>query len=423
MNINKLITYLNKDKSAYHAVNHCEEVLKDNGFTELSMKEKFTPDADGKYYVKPYKTSLFAFVMPEDLKDMRIAMAHTDFPTFKVKPVAMLNSKAGCSLINVEPYGGSLKKTWFDRPLAVAGLVVVKTDNAFEPKELLYDSEDAIVTIPSLAPHMDRDIEKKDIDPAKEMNPVISLISGQSDINELIANKLNVNKDDILSYDLNLYDVTEAMLIGSDKEFLQAGKLDNMASCAALTEAIVKCEKSKASLNMIALFDNEEVGSRTKQGADSDILKWIITKICYDLAGMANESEIISILYNSMLLSCDGAHAVHPNYPEKADTTSIAELGKGIVIKTSASQRYVTDAKAIAIIKAICDKNDIKYQLQANKSGTPGGQTLGPIASSYIPATAIDMGVPMLAMHSVREMISVQDYMEFEKLITKVFSE
>lgn len=421
----ELTEYLNNDKSAYHAVEFCEKQLLNNGFAELKMNKKFNIASGGKYYVKPGLTSLFAFKMPEKKENIisngecvagfRIAMAHTDFPTFKLKPVADCSDKAGLSLINVEPYGGSLKKTWFDRPLGIAGAVYIQNDNN-SPEAVLFDSEDAWVTIPSLAPHMDREIEKKDIDPAKEMNPVVSLSGDNNGIIKMIADKLKVNEGDILSYDLGLYDVTDVLYIGAKKEFIQSGKIDNMASCAALTEALINTE-SKKKISMIALFDNEEIGSRTMQGADSNMLKFVTDKILLDSEIANNESEIISVLSKSMLISADGAHGVHPNYPEKADTTSTALLGGGIVIKTSASQRYVTDAGAIAYVKNICRNNNISCQVQANKSGTPGGQTLGPIATSYIPVTAVDMGIPMLAMHSVREMICSKDYDEFEKLI------
>lgn len=412
--------YLDNDKSAFHAVSYCEKVLVDNGFKELSLKENYKLSSGEKYYIKPYASALFAFVIPEKLEKINVAMAHTDFPTFKIKPVAKLGDRANCNLVNVEPYGGSLKKTWFDRPLGVAGVVIVKSEDTFNPKEVLFDSEEAWLTIPSLAPHMDREIEKRDIDPAKEMNPVLAMLTtgDNHSLIKMIADKLNCAEEDILSYDLNLYDVTPAMYIGANKEFIQSGKLDNMASVAALTNAIIKVNNAKSNLmSIVALFDNEEIGSRTKQGADSNIIKWIITKICMGIDESIKESEIISILYNGMLLSCDGAHAVHPNYPEKADTTTIAEIGKGITIKTSASQRYVTDAKAIAIIKTLCSDNNIPFQMQANKSGTPGGQTLGPIVSSYLPMLAVDLGVPMLAMHSIRELAAMSDYEALEKLI------
>lgn len=419
-NIKDLFEYLNHDKSAYHAASYCEQVLCKEGFTQIFLNQKFDIKAGEKYYIKPYNSSLFAFVMPEKIESMRLAMAHTDFPTFKIKPVMNLRPRANCNLINVEPYGGSLKKTWFDRPLGIAGTVVVKTENVFNPKELLFDSEVPWVVIPSLAPHMDREIEKKEIDAAKEINPISALIldgDNNTEIIDLIAKKLDVNKDDILSYDLNLYDVDEARLVGTNQDFIQAGKIDNMASCAVLTDVIANATSEDNILRMIALFDNEEIGSRTKQGADSDILKWIITKICLDSNQMKNESEIISMLSTSMMLSCDGAHAVHPNYTEKADTSTIAEIGKGVVIKTSSSQRYVTDAKSIGIIKGLCENNNIAYQLQANKSGSPGGSTLGPIISSYLPILAVDMGVPMLAMHSIKEMIAVKDYISFEEIL------
>lgn len=413
--------YLDNHKSVYHAVEFCKKVLEDAGFKELKLKDKFELKANDKYYIIQNGSSLFAFIMPGNIKSMRLAMAHTDFPTFKLKPMAKLNAKANCNQVNVEPYGGSLKKTWFDRALGIAGKLVIKTDDILVPKEILFDSEKPWLVIPSLAPHMDREIEKREIDAAKELNPLIGLMN-QTDIISEIAKKTGINESDILSYDLNLYDTNKSELVGINNDYIQSGSLDNMASCAAIINAIVNADASEDVLNIAALFDNEEIGSRTKQGADSDLFKWIITKICLDSGKMQNESDIISMLSESIMLSCDGAHAVHPNYQEKADSSSIAELGKGIVIKTSSSQRYVTDATSIAIIKALCEKENIAYQMQANKSGTPGGQTLGPIASSYLPIKAVDMGIPMLAMHSIRELAAYKDYSDFEKVLTAFYN-
>jgi len=293
---------------------------------------------------------------------------------------------------------------------------MLKSGDAFSPEEVIFDSESAWVYIPSLAPHMDREIEKKEVDVAKEMLPLISLDKiDENSFAEYIANKLSkdlkkeICKEDILSYDLNLYDVTRAEYAGINKEFLISQRIDNIASVAALTDSIIKSNPENH-ISLIALFDNEEIGSRTKQGADSEILNLVIQRICEsDYLKDAN-ADYKDMLVNSMMLSVDGAHAVHPNYPEKADLTTTAVCGKGFVIKTSASQRYVSDSKMLAIIKAICEGNNIPYQVQANKSGTPGGQTLGPIASSYLPVPAADMGVPMLAMHSVREMMAERDF-------------
>lgn len=422
--IQELRHYLDDCNSPYHLIKEVSTNLKQLGFKELSMKAAFNLVPGEKYFVSPSGTSLFAFVMPEDIKSIRIGMGHTDFPTFKLKPVPMENPKAGCNLINVEPYGGSLKKTWFDRPLGIAGAVLVKGEDVFKPTTLLYDSINPMVVIPSIAPHLDKEADKREIDVAKEIKPLCGLtLDGDSfDILEEIAKDLRVKKTDILSFDLNLYDVTDSTLIGAYEDMLQSQKIDNYSSCVALVKAINTDSEANV-MPLIALFDNEEIGSRTRQGADSNMLEWVINKICLDSGVCESTTEVYEILANSMMLSCDVAHAVHPSHTEKSDSTSTAYMGKGITIKTSASRRYVTDPEALAIVRGLCECNDISYQVQANKSGTPGGQTLGPLATSYIPIKAADVGIPMLAMHSVSELCAVSDVEEFGRLVSSFFKE
>ncbi len=316
-------------------------------------------------------------------------------------------------------------RTWFDRGLGVAGIVYVKGENPYAPKPVLFDSEKPWFVIPSLAPHMDREAETKKIDPQKELIPLFSLSKeddgeeGSSFISK-IAEKLNVYADDILDFDLELYVCEEPVSCGSDDEFLLAPRIDNVASVAALVEGICAKDIKESSgrdvndISLIALFDNEEIGSRSKQGADSNIVNLIIDRI-FESGLFKGFSKNTAIL-RGRILSVDGAHAQHPNYPEKADETTKAFLGKGIVLKSSASQRYVTDPEMGAVLLSLCSENGINIQRQANRSGAPGGQTLGPIISSYLPIPAADIGIPMLAMHSSKETMCVRDYEDLLKL-------
>lgn len=431
---NQLVGYLDAAKSPAHVVKYAAGRLKEAGFVELAFDSKFDIKAGGKYYCTPYDSVLFAFSVSTQIKSgkMHIACAHTDSPSFKIKPLADMGARANVNRINVEPYGGSLKRTWFDRPLAVAGQLVLKGDSIFAPKRVMFDSEKPWFIIPSLAPHMDREIEEKKLDAQKELIPVCSLVkdeSGKSDKEEsgrealsfvsVLADKAGVKAEDILDYDLNLYVSDKAQSCGINEELLLAPRIDNVGSVAALVEGMIDGQNDTASddndLNIIALFDNEEIGSRTKQGADSMIFSWIIDRI-FD-AELFNAADKLTALAHSTMLSVDGAHAVHPNYPEKADETSKAFLGKGIVLKTSASQRYVSDASMSGILKQICEKYDIMLQAQANRSGTPGGQTLGPIESSFLPIPAADLGMPMLAMHSCMETVAISDYEALYRLM------
>ena len=399
----ELKQYLDRAVSPWHITIAVKERLKEAGFRQIFMKDLPAIER-GRYYVDMYGTGLIAFEKNEG--PFHIAAAHTDYPCFKIKPQADLGSASGIMRFNAEPYGGMIKRTWFDRPLAMAGAVWTKGSDVLNPDMYLIDSSRPLFVIPSLAPHMDREIETKPIDVQKEMMPLYGLEREVSVI-DVIAECAGVNAEEILSYDINVYPAEEALVTGFDSEFIMSKGIDNIASVAALTESICK-EKERNYSPMICLFNNEEIGSSTKQGGDSGFLEEVLSRITDIYEG------------GSFILSADGAHAVHPAYPEKSDVTSKAIMGKGFVIKTSASQRYATDGYMTAVIRSICDEKDIPYQLFANRSGSPGGSTLGPIVSSHIPIHAADVGIPMLAMHSACELIAVFDYESFELFFGEV---
>ena len=421
----ELIGFLSEAKSSFHVVEYAKSFLQAKGYKELELTKEFVLEENGRYFCCPYDSVMFAFKMSGRIGDgrMHISCAHTDSPSFKLKPVAELGARANAERINVEPYGGALRRTWFDRPLGVAGKLVLRGKSPFRPLTMLFDSNEPWFVIPSLAPHMDREIEEKKLDVQKELIPICSLAGDDKcNVRAMIAEAAGVTAEDIIDYDLNLYVCEKPVRCGKNKDFLLAPRIDNVASVAALLMGITADNDNNdarpeddADICMVALFDNEEIGSRSKQGADSMLLNWVTDRI-YASELMAGVDKM-SAITGSYMLSVDGAHAVHPNYPEKADETSRAYLGKGLVLKSSASQRYVSDAGLAAIIRQLCEKYDIMVQLQANKSGTPGGQTLGPIESSYLPIPAVDMGIPMLAMHSSVETVAVSDFYELLKLM------
>lgn len=419
--IDKWTEYLEKGVSPYHTVAFCEERLLEKGFQKLSKDTAFDVKAGQGYYVKPYDTMLVAFAIGEKITDgrMHLACAHTDSPCFRLKPNPELPVQSGYVQVNVEPYGGMLKRSWFDRPLGVAGRVLVKSEDVYAPRELMFDSEVPWFVLPSLAPHMDRDIEKKELDVQKECMPILTVLNtGKTcDIGVLlnaVAKKLAVNIEDILDFDLYLYNQQAISQVGLEQDMMLAPRIDNLASVAALTDGIA-VPKQDYDISMIALFDNEEIGSRSKQGADSVLLNWVVEKL-FESPLFAKVS-FKDAMMKSMMLSVDGAHGLHPNYKEKSDGYNTSVLGSGVVFKSSASQRYLTDSKATAILMQLCDANGIAYQKQANRSGNPGGQTLGPIAASYLPMLGMDLGLPMLAMHSSMELIHEQDYKALETLM------
>lgn len=421
-----LLSYLDEGTSPYQVVSIVRERLSTAGFTELAFDEEFCVEPGGRYYVSPYPTVLFAFTAAEKIctGSMHIACAHTDFPCLKLKSCPELIGKETPSMVrvNVEPYGGLLKKTWFDRPLGVSGKVMLRGKSPYEPREVLFDSKTPWFVLPSLAPHLDKDIEKKEVDVQKEMMPIFCVWNQETPCSEhifleAVASRMEVQPEDILDYDLYLYNAEPAGCAGFDSTLISSARIDNIASVAALTEGLIADDKREdaADIALIALFDNEEVGSRSKQGADSVLLGWITEKIF--------ESQLFSTMNyknamaKSMMLSVDGAHALHPNYPEKSDITNQVMLGGGIVLKTSATQRYVTDSRASAIVAGLCQREKLPYQKQVNRSGLAGGQTLGPIAASYLPVLAADIGIPMLAMHSAKELAHCADYEALRKLM------
>ncbi|MBO5389195.1 MAG: M18 family aminopeptidase [Lachnospiraceae bacterium] len=405
--MNNLINILKNGKTQFHVVEECVQTFNNNGFQILNMSDAWGTLAPGKYMVKPFPSMLVAWVIGENAKYLRVAMAHTDFPCLKLKPNPDMK-KSGYLMANVEPYGGLIVNTWFDRPLGLAGKIVIKGENAFAPKTVLYDSKKPICIIPNLAPHLKKD-KNADIDVQKELIPLVAMTEGNNETNRLIsyvAKDADIAYEDILDYDLYLYVYEEPQTIGINDEFLSSPRIDNISSVYAITRALTESSIT-SSISVGVFFDNEEIGSRSKQGADSTLLRDIIERIVPDK----------KMIYEGFNISCDVAHGLHPNYPEKSDITNQIILGNGVTLKTSASQRYVTDSEAGAVITALCDEKNIKLQKQVNRSGMAGGQTLGPIVASYLPIKSVDMGIPILAMHSARELMHQEDFVELINLL------
>ncbi len=410
--MNNLINILKNSKTQFHVVEECVQTFNNNGFQILNLSDTWGTLAPGKYMVKPFPSMLVAWVIGERAQQLRVAMAHTDFPCLKLKPNPDMK-KSGYLMANVEPYGGLIVNTWFDRPLGLAGKVVVKGENAFAPKTVLYDSKKPICIVPNLAPHLKKD-KNADIDIQKELIPLVAMMDGDSEADQLlryVAKDADIAYGDILDYDLYLYVYEEPQAIGINEEFLSSPRIDNISSVYAITRALTESNITNQ-IAVGAFFDNEEIGSRSKQGADSTLLRDIIERIVPDK----------NMIYEGFNISCDVAHGLHPNYAEKSDVTNQIILGNGVTLKTSASQRYVTDSEAGAVITALCLEKNIKLQKQVNRSGMAGGQTLGPIAASYLPMKSVDMGIPVLAMHSARELMHQNDYLELVKLLKEYYS-
>lgn len=423
----KLIHLLQNSGSPYHVVRTCETQLREAGFEELDWHHLMVPESGGKYYLKPYRSMLIAFTMGQDrifFQNLRIAGAHTDQPCFKIKPNPELHER-GYLKLNVEPYGGVMLSTWMDRPLGVAGKVVLRSEDVFKPVVRMFDSERPIAVIPNLAIHVNREFNNgMKLSKQKDLMPLLGLLSEKWNKDDFfltyLAKELQVEKEEILDFDLYLYNAEEPELIGLDHEFLSAPRLDNLAACQALVDGIITGYR-QSGMNLIALYDNEEVGSESKQGAASSLLAEILKGILASIGQL--ESQYVQTLAHSMYLSVDAAQGLHPNYPEKADPTNKAALGDGVVIKLNANQRYATDSEVTGAVKQLLDKWNISYQMGMNHSDVPAGTTIGPLMSGNLPIRGADMGIPLLAMHSARELASVSDYESMKQTIHAFFTE
>jgi aspartyl aminopeptidase len=443
--LKNLVSLLNEGKTQFHVNDICKKKLVSAGYAELGLYDDWEDKlkSGGRYFVTPFSSVVFAFAIGENPESYRITASHTDFPMLKIKSNPELIRK-GYMQANVENYGGLIKETWFDRPLGMAGKVVLESGDAFAPKSVLFDSEKPVCIIPSLAPHLRKADKPAEIDIQKEMLPVFGIESKYSKATDTktdngdknwmlsyVAGKLGVDTKDILDFDLYLYNSEEAAELGieigieneTDNGFITGPRIDNLSSVAAQLEALTGDGVTFGSCVAVgAFFDNEEIGSRSKQGADSALFGEFLRKLTDELRRNGICVRPGKLMEKAFSISLDVAHALHPNYPEKSDITNEVILGGGVVLKSSASQRYVTDSEAGAVIEKLSRDGDIKLQRQVNRSGMPGGQTLGPIMSSYLPIKSVDMGIPVLAMHSASELAAPADYLELVKLI-KVFYE
>lgn len=415
--------------SPFHAVEYAAEKLKEDKFQELRIKDKWNLEKGGKYYVVHHGTTMIAFTIGEEFQPedgFRIAASHTDFPCFRIK-IRPEMTEERYEKLNVESYGGLMLNTWMDRPLSAAGRVAVRGKDVFHPDMRLIDLKKPIATIPNLAIHMNRDINKGvELNKQTDTIPVIGMLpeNTQKDAKKdffltYVARELGVAKEDIINYDLNLYIAEQASYVGMEDEFISAPRLDNMTSVHAVEKALL-LGKRKAGINVGAFFDHEEIGSKTKQGAGSMLLNHVMEKIYLSLG--YSELEYKSAMDSSMLLAVDVGHGYHPNQNKKHDPVNKGALNEGVSIKQAASQSYATDSEGIAIVTQICEAYDIPYAQFTNRSDATSGSTLGSIASAMLPVMTVDVGVPLVAMHSARELMGSEDQFALVKLVKEYFS-
>ncbi len=422
----KLMVTLKDATSPFHTVRNAEEKLRFEGFEELNPEDSWSLKRGGKYYVDIYGTTLFAFTVGEQFdisKGVRISAAHTDWPCLRVKPSPEIINN-GYAALNVEVYGGPILNTWLDRPLSIAGRVTVKGDNPFSPRYVLVDFKRSILTIPNLPIHLNKEVNKGiELNKQTDLAPILGMVSDELEKDsffiKLLGEEAKVDPEDIIFFDLYIYNTDASHFLGMNTEFISSPRLDNTTGVEACINGILESDNSDT-LNIAVLFDNEEIGNRTKQGADSAITNIILERIMESL-GVSRE-EYLSSIFRSTMLSVDVAHGMHPCHPEKYDVTTKALLNEGLVIKTNSNQSYVTDGASIGIVKAICENNDIPYQMYANRSDAAGGSTLGSVASAFTAIKAVDVGVPILAMHSARELMGAKDMAALNELVINFFN-
>ncbi len=412
--INELFDFINKGSSMFLASKNIQNILDENGFIELTnsvMKHKITEG--GRYYKIINDSAVFAFKLGWGPLKYKIIGTHLDTPGFRIKFNPVITSGNYIEL-NTEVYGGPIISTWFDRPLSISGRVCVKSKDILNPINLLIDPKEPIMVIPSLAIHQNREVNNGNgvkLSPQKHALPIISYTNEKINkdiLLEFIAKRLQIEIKDILEVDLFLYPCEEGCVIGLDKKFISSSRLDNLSMTYSALIAFIESDPESGA-NVLVCYDNEEVGSNSVGGADSP--NFIFTLESIAIALKKSRIEFLSALDESFIISADVAHLYHPNYPEKSDPTNKVLPGNGPAIKISANCSYTTKANSAAVFKQICEKAQIPHQTFVNHSDLRGGSTIGPIMSTQLGIRSIDIGTPILSMHSARELMATEDFL------------
>ena len=425
--INRLLNFLNASPVNFLAAKNIASYLEQAGYRRLDPQMPIGEvKAGDKLYVTKNDSSVYAFHigrLPLTDAGFRMICAHCDSPTFCIKPNAEMTCEGGIVKLNTEVYGGPIMSTWFDRPLTIAGRVIVRGEDALHPKTLLLHVKRPLLQISNLAIHFNREVnDGVKLSKQKDMLPILGVVTSELERGSLLMNvicgELNIKQEDIIDFDLYLADATPACTFGVHDEFLSSGRLDDLSMCFAGLEAMIATETIDTT-KVLAIFDNEETGSQTKQGAGSPFLSMMLKRIA--LAQSGSEEAFYQAVERAFMISADNAHAWHPNYSEKYDPTNHPVLGGGPVIKFNAAQKYASDAVSAAIFAEICREAGVPCQRFVNHSDVAGGSTLGNILASSIPVRGVDMGNAILAMHSCRETGSTADHIYCVKAFTKFF--
>ena len=416
----QLFNFIKESPTAFHTISTISKMLDEAGFESLDEKKEYKLKNNEKYYVIRNGSSIIAFKYISKAEGFNIIASHSDSPTFRIKENPEIAVEGHYVKLNVEKYGGMIMSSWFDRPLSIAGRVMINGKTGVESRLIDFDKD--LCMIPNLAIHMNREAnDGYKYNAQKDMLPIISL-NTQFSLQKILAEKLDVECNDILDSDLFLYNREEGKIWGSENEFISASRLDDLQCAFGTLDGflqVVSTKKAVSKMPVLCVFDNEEVGSGTKQGADSTFLYDTLVRI-NEVAG-GNISSYLQKCANSFMLSADNAHALHPNYADKSCPTNKVFINEGVVIKYSANQKYTTDGASAALVKALCKKYKVKYQTFVNRADMLGGSTLGNISATHVSIPTVDIGLPQFAMHSIYESAGAKDTEELIKLSKAIF--
>ncbi|MDO5737977.1 MAG: M18 family aminopeptidase [Eubacteriales bacterium] len=420
-----LLNFIGRAPSAYQATAEVAKIMSAKGFREYQLKDLTNLKRGDKGYYQKNGSAIIAFVVGDEPLEngFRIIGAHTDSPTLRIKPNAISVNESVVRLCT-EVYGGGLLNSYFDRPLSLAGRCVLKSGDSFKPEVRLVDFQEPLLILPNLCIHMNREAnEGVKIERQKVLLPIVALSDECEEdwLDKLLADELGCDLDSILDYDLYIYEYDKPCFVGRNKEFISAGRLDNLFSTFCCFNALAEVsDHVRPGIQIALATDHEEVGSGSKQGAASAFIRDFLEALAYGLG--ANRQEFLDLHDKSYMISADCAHAVHPNYAEYADPTHRPAINGGPTIKVAASQAYSTDAYSAAIFRELCAGAEVPCQLFVNRSDLRGGSTIGPITSRLVPVATVDMGMPIWGMHSIRETGGTLDVYYFDKLCRHFYS-
>lgn len=429
-----LMKFVDESPSMFHAIANLAKMLSDAGFEEVRMSDAFALKKGGSYFTTNNGSAIIAWKMGSSLKNgFRIIGSHSDSPTFKIKMSPEVYVKNHFLKLNTECYGGAIVSTWFDRPLSIAGRLTLKSKNVMMPEVRLVNIDRNLLIIPNLAIHMNREVNDGfAFNKQKDTLPLLAIVNGaetktQGAFISLLAKEMGVREDDILSYDLYLYDRMPGAFVGENNEFFSLPKIDNLGMAHPSIRALIE-SKNCSFTQVSCVFDNEEIGSATAAGAGSPFLSDVLKRIVIAEAKIEGSDEdgfelFQQAIASSFLVSADQAHGLHPNYEEKNDITNFPLMNKGPVVKLSASMSYMSDAVSAAVFREVCNKAGVPCQTFVNRSDMRGGSTIGPIAMGNLNIRCVDVGNPILSMHSIRELGGVSDQEYIEKAFKQFYTD